>query len=310
MITENAISAKNIVKSYKSFTLDIPKLNIPKGFTTVIIGKNGSGKTTLLNILAALYLDYSGDVTYFDKLKMPKDNYEIKTSIGYQASQCYFASHWTKKDISKAMASSFDNFSKEKFDEICTEFELFALKKDKNNKAIGRINTFSDGMKMKAMLASVLARDTKLLILDEPASPLDPVMRDRLCGIIGDYIADGNGEHSVILSTHNIADTEAIADYAVIIDSGKILEQGWTTELSEKYLIVTGDLSDYEKVSKNAVFCEKSSVGFTALLLSENANCLSGTNVSELPVTLSQLSVMLMKSAENRKGSEVNEQKL
>lgn len=310
MITENAISAKNIVKSYKSFTLDIPELNIPKGFTTVIIGKNGSGKTTLLNILAALYLDFSGDVTYFDKLKMPVDNYEIKTSIGYQASQCYFASHWTKKDISKSMASSFDNFSEEKFDKLCAEFELFGLTKDKKYKAIGRINTFSDGMKMKAMLAAVLARDTKLLILDEPASPLDPVMRDRLCGIIGDYIAEGNGEHSVILSTHNIADTEAISDYAIIIDSGKILEQGWTTELSEKYIIVTGDLSDYEKVSKNAVFCEKSSVGFTALLLSENVNCLSGTNVSELPVTLSQLSVMLMKSAENRKGSEVSEQKL
>lgn len=310
MMTENAISAKNIEKSYKNFTLDIPELNIPKGFTTVVIGKNGSGKTTLLNILAALYLDFSGDVTYFDKLKMPGDQYEIKTSIGYQASQCYFASHWTHKDISKAMAASFDNFSEEKFNELCAEFELFGLKTDKKYKAIGRINTFSDGMKMKVMLASVLARDTKLLILDEPASPLDPVMRDRLCGIIGDYIAEGNGEHSVILSTHNIADMEAISDYAVIIDSGKILEQGWTTELSEKYLIVTGNLSDYEKVSKNAVYCEKSSVSFTALLLSENAECLSGTDVSELPVTLSQLSVLLMKSAENRKGSENNEQKL
>ncbi|MBP0963812.1 MAG: ABC transporter ATP-binding protein [Oscillospiraceae bacterium] len=310
MMTENAISAKNIVKSYKDFALDIPGLNIPKGFTTVVIGKNGSGKTTLLNILAALYQDYSGDVTYFDKLKMPHDNYEIKTSIGYQASQCYFASHWTQKDISKAMKASFDNFSEEKFNELCAEFELFGLKTDKKYKPIGRINTFSDGMKMKAMLAAVLARDTKLLILDEPASPLDPVMRDRLCGIIGDYIAEGNGEHSVILSTHNIADTEAISDYAVIIDSGKILEQGWTTELSEKYLIVTGDLPDYEKVSQNAVYCEKNSVGFTALLLSENVNYLSGTDVSELPVTLSQLSVMLMKSAENRKGSESNEQKL
>ncbi len=298
MITENIISAKNIVKSYKDFTLDIPELNIPKGFTTVVIGKNGGGKTTLLNILAALYLDFSGDVTYFDKLKMPDDQYEIKTAIGYQASQCYFANHWTKKDISNAMAASFDNFSEEKFNERCTEFELFGLKIGKNNRPIGRIGTFSDGMKMKTMLASVLARDTKLLILDEPASPLDPVMRDRLCGIIGNYIADGNGERSVIMSTHNIADTEAIADYAVIINNGKILEQGWTTELSEKYLIVTGELSDYEKVSKNSVYCEKNSVSFTALLLSENVKCLSGTDVSELQVTLSQLSVMLMKSAE------------
>lgn len=58
-------------------------------------------------------------------------------------------------------------------------------------------SSFSDGMKMKLMLAGVMARKTDLLLLDEPASPLDPLMRDKLCQMIGEYIHEGNGKRSV-----------------------------------------------------------------------------------------------------------------
>ena len=298
MNTENIISARNIIKSYRNFTLNIPQIDIPKGFTTVIVGKNGGGKTTLLNILAALYMDYSGDITYFGDKKMPADSFEIKSRIGYQPSKCCFPLHWTMKGTMKSLSAAFDGFDREKFTACCREFGLFGL--DKNKKPSGRIQSFSDGMKMKTMLAAVLSRETDLLILDEPASPLDPVMREKLCGMISGYIEKGDGEKSVIFSTHNIADTEAIADYAVMIDGGSVLEQGWTTELQEKYLIVNGELSDYEKVSAKAVYSEKNSMGFTALLLAENAECLSDADIAEVPVTLSNLSVMLMKSAESK----------
>lgn len=296
MNMENIISAENIRKTYKNFTLNIPRIDIPKGFTTVIIGKNGGGKTTLLNILAALYMDCSGDITYFGDKKMPDDSFEIKSAIGYQPSKCCFPLHWTMNGTMKSLSAAFDGFDREKFTAYCREFGLFGL--DKRDKPSGRIQSFSDGMKMKAMLAAVLSRDTKLLVLDEPASPLDPVMREKLCEIISGYIEEGDGEKSVVFSTHNIADTESIADYAVIVDNGMILEQGWTTELTEKYLIVKGELSDYEKVRGNALYIEKNSMGFTALLLAENAECLSRADIAEVPVTLSELSVMLMRSAE------------
>ena len=53
-------------------------------------------------------------------------------------------------------------------------------------------------MKMKLMLAGVMARKTDLLLLDEPASPLDPLMRDKLCQMIGEYIHEGNGKRTFL----------------------------------------------------------------------------------------------------------------
>ena len=61
-----AIEAKDLVKKYKGFELNIPHFEIPKGFTTALIGENGAGKTTLLNMLAGLKLDYKGNIRFFD----------------------------------------------------------------------------------------------------------------------------------------------------------------------------------------------------------------------------------------------------
>ena len=84
---------------------------------------------------------------------------------------------------------------------------------------------------MKLMLANVLARDTNLLLLDEPASPLDPLMRDKLCDLIRQYLEAGNGENTVFFSTHNISDMENVTDYAIIMSHGKIIEEGFVEDL-------------------------------------------------------------------------------
>ena len=71
---------------------------------------------------------------------------------------------------------------------------------------------------MKLMLSGVFARETQMLLLDEPASPLDPLMRDVLCDMIRGYLEEGAGEKTVLFSTHNIADMENVTDYAVIVE--------------------------------------------------------------------------------------------
>ena len=92
-------------------------------------------------------------------------------------------------------------------------------------------------------------------------------MRDRLCDRLRDYLDKGNGEKSVIFSTHNIADMENAADHAVFMDSGRIIEQGFVEDLRERNII-----AEPEKLSA----------------------------VWERP-TLQQLSVGLLKSAEERR---------
>lgn len=88
----------------------------------------------------------------------------------------------------------FDDFSADDFHRYCEELAIFSHGSIDMKKAN---NSFSDGMKMKLMLAGVMARKTDLLLLDEPASPLDPLMRDKLCQMIGEYIHEGNGQRSV-----------------------------------------------------------------------------------------------------------------
>lgn len=59
-----AVKGENISKKFKTFTLDIPDLRVPKGFATALIGENGAGKTTLLNMLSGIRLDYKGELTF------------------------------------------------------------------------------------------------------------------------------------------------------------------------------------------------------------------------------------------------------
>ena len=115
-----------------------------------------------------------------------------------------FLDYWKAEQVAKAMSLGYDNFNKDKFYSYLNKFEI-----DKNKTVV----SMSKGTKMRFMIASQLARDTKLLILDEPASPLDPLMRDELCDIFKDYIKDG--ESSILFSTHNIADMEYATDFLI-----------------------------------------------------------------------------------------------
>ena len=76
-------------------------------------------------------------------------------------------------------------------------------------------------MKIKLMLAIALSHKAEVLIIDEPTSGLDPSMREEFIEIISDYMQNDN--HTVLFSTHITQDLEAIADYIVFVDDGKIV---------------------------------------------------------------------------------------
>ena len=198
---ENIIEMKNIVKKYKGFELNVPEFNLPRGFAAALIGENGAGKTTLLDIMSGVNLDYKGDVKYFGQYSSP-DEGDVRERIGYTASTSFFMPHWKIKEVSEVCSLLFEGFHRDRFDELCSSLSLSGSKDKK-------VSELSDGNKMRLMLASVFARDTQVLMMDEPASPLDPVMRDSLCDMIREYLA-ADGERSVVFSTHNISDMENV----------------------------------------------------------------------------------------------------
>lgn len=291
MTTEAIITMTDIKKNFKGFQLDIPSLQIPKGFATALIGENGAGKSTLLNILAGIRLDYKGNISFFDG---EKDEYKIRENIGYTSSTNYFLPHWTIKAVGEASELLFDQFHMERFRELCTDLGLDGESK--------KISNLSDGMRMKTELAAVFARDTRALLLDEPASPLDPLMRDRLCTMIREYLDEGNGEKSVLFSTHNIADMENVTDYAIIMEQGKVVEEGFVEDLKEKYVLVKGENADEAAAKPLLIGFTKSTYGYEGLCLSENLDKFAGMDIATEAPTLSQISVAIMKQYTQLRG--------
>jgi len=284
MQTEASISMTNIKKSFRNFELNVPSLEIPKGFATALIGENGAGKSTLLNILAGIRLDYDGEVEYFGG---EKDEKVIREAVGYTSSGSYFMPHWNGRAIAEVSSLLFDNFHADRFKELCKEMGVEKLNK--------KVSEMSDGMRMKTTLAAVWARDTKMLMLDEPASPLDPLMRDKLCNMIREYLEEGAGEKSVFFSTHNISDMESATDYCIIMEQGKVVEQGFVEDLKEKYVMVKGEVADAEKAKKYLIGFQQGSYGFEGLCKTDDLDSLAGLDIAAEQPTLSQISVCIMK---------------
>lgn len=294
----SVIRVRNLRKRYKGFELSVPRMELPKGFATALIGENGAGKTTLLNILTGIRLDFKGEVAYFDRQEKGIDG-NVQERIGYTGPGSYFLPQWTIGQVEEVSGLLFENFHKDRFRALCRELGIGA------GSASGfggfgygskEVKKLSDGNRMKLMLAAVLARDTELLILDEPASPLDPLMRDKLCDMIREYLEQGDGERSVFFSTHNIADMESVTDYCLILEHGDIVEEGFVEDLKEKYILVKGEAADAERAGGILYSMSRSGYGFEGICLAEDLEKLTGMDVAFETPSLSQICVAVMKA--------------
>lgn len=298
MTGESVLRAKNLQKRYKGFELSIPQLALPKGFATALIGENGAGKTTLINLLTGIRLDFKGEITYFGRPGKGIDG-SVQEKIGYTGPGSYFLPQWTIRQVEEISGLLFDNFHKDRFRGLCQELGIGGdARSGFGGLPYGskEVKKLSDGNRMKVMLAAVLARDTELLILDEPASPLDPLMRDKLCDMIREYLEQGNGERSVFFSTHNVADMESVTDYCIILEHGAIVEEGFVEDLKEKYILVKGEAADAERAREALFSMSRSAYGFEGICLAENLERLAGMDVALETPSLSQICVAVMKA--------------
>ena len=284
----DAIYASGIKKKFKGFLLDIPECRIPKGFATALIGENGAGKSTFLNILSGIRLDYQGRIAYFDEQE--GDVEKVKERLGYTGPGSYFLPNWSIKQIEEISGLLFDSFDAGRYERLCEELGI--ARGDVHQ----RVSKLSDGNRMKLALAAVFARETECLLMDEPASPLDPLMREKLCEMIREYLAQGDGTRSVFFSTHNISDMESVTDYCMIMEHGNIVEQGFVWDLKEKYVLVKGEAKDAEAARGILYSYSGSSYGFEGICLADEAGRLAGMDVTLEEPSLFQISVAVMKA--------------
>ena len=201
-------------------------LEIPDGALHGFVGPNGAGKTTTMRILATLMKPTSG-TAYVDGTDVVRDGQKARKLVGYMPD--FFGVYdslkcWEYLDF---YARCYRIGATERRRMIRQLLELVQLEEKEND----YVEALSRGMKQRLCLARSLIHDPKLLILDEPASGMDPRARAEMKGILRTLREMGK---TVLISSHILPELAEMCDSLTILDHGQLVFSGSVDELSDR----------------------------------------------------------------------------
>lgn len=215
----NSIEISKLTKSFgRQKALDGVDLTVNEGEIYGFIGPNGAGKSTTIRILLGMLRKDSGNVRLLGGDPW-NDAVKLHEQIAYVPGDVTLWPNLTGGEVINFLGRLHGGFDLVKQKELIDTFQLDIRKKSK---------TYSKGNKQKVALIAALASNAKLLILDEPTSGLDPLMEL----IFQDYVKKAKKDgKTVFLSSHILAEVEAVCDKVGIIRQGRIVESGTLDEL-------------------------------------------------------------------------------
>jgi ABC-2 type transport system ATP-binding protein len=218
------ISTENLTKSYgKRQIVSNLNLAVPRGSICGFLGSNGAGKSTTIKLLLGLVQPTSGVGTIFGQ-NIVDDSVAIRERVGFLAQSPSFYGHLTARETLQFVASFFFTGSKTAVAARIEELiDLVGL----SDKADRPVKGFSGGEKQRLGIAQAAINDPELIILDEPASALDPLGRRDVLKILESF----RGRSTVFYSTHILDDVQRVSDRVVILERGRLIAQGRIEEL-------------------------------------------------------------------------------
>lgn len=236
----NKISIKNLNFKYKNdseLVLKNININIEKNKIFGLLGPSGAGKTTLMKLITGQLCDKKGCV-FIDGKKVTEyknDLYQkfgiVMDSLGlYDRLTCY------ENVMLFAKIHNVADF------EVKEVLELVGLKESMNKKVLH----ISTGMKQRVMIARAIIHSPEILLLDEPTRGLDPTTANEIHNLIMDIKNNGT---TVLLTTHNMEETEKLCDNIALINNGYIIENDTPENIKRKYF-KDGLVKVYTKDSK------------------------------------------------------------
>jgi ABC-2 type transport system ATP-binding protein len=216
-----SIEVSHITKTYGTQkALNDVSFSIKKGEIVGFLGPNGAGKSTLMKILTT-YLKATEGSAVVNGFKISEENKEVQKSVGYLAEHNpLYLDMYVKEYLS--FNASIHNIPKSAVDKVIAQTGL-------TPEAHKKIEQLSKGYRQRVGLANALLHDPEVLILDEPATGLDP---NQLIEI-RELIKNIGKEKTVLLSTHIMQEVEAICDRVIIINKGEIVLDKSLSELSD-----------------------------------------------------------------------------
>lgn len=204
MIKLNQVTKKFITK----VALDDVNLELTKGKIVGLVGENGSGKSTTLKLIAGLIQPSKGSVT----VNGVRVDRRIAKQVSYLSESDEYYGFYNVDQTIDFYASQFPDLNREKAEEIRTFMKL-----DPNAK----LKNLSKGNRGRLKMVLTLAREVPVILMDEPLSGLDPMVRDSIVKGLIEFIDLEN--QIVLITTHEINEIETILDEVIAIKDGHII---------------------------------------------------------------------------------------
>lgn len=220
------LQVKNITKHFGDFTaLSDISFDLKEKELVSLLGTNGSGKTTVIKIIVGFLEETAGSIRYNGK---PMPQSERSRIIGWAPQEDSFYGNLTLFENMVYFGNLNDverSDAKKRADELLHLLKLY-------NKRNTYAKNLSGGMKRRLNMAIALMHSPKILILDEPEAGVDPMSRVTLWEVVKDVKSKGT---TILLVTHNLIETETLADRIIILDQGKVIFEDSPKHLKAKY---------------------------------------------------------------------------
>lgn len=220
--SDAVVELSNVSRRFgQKLALDNINLSIPRGCVLGLVGENGAGKTTLIRHILGLLRAQSGAVRVFG-LDPASDPVGVLSQVGYLSEEPELPAWMRIGDLLRYARAFYPGWDERYADQLRRDF---ALAED------SRLASLSKGQRARAGLLIALAYRPPLLILDEPSSGLDPVVRrDILAAIIRTVADEGR---TVLFSSHLLSEVERVSDRVAMIKDGRIVFESQLADLKE-----------------------------------------------------------------------------
>ncbi len=195
----------------RTLALDNVSLNVPRGAVFGLVGENGAGKTTLIKHILGLLKAKTGTVRVFG-LNPVTDPVPVLSRVGYLSEDRDLPDWMRIFEFLRYLRAFYPTWDDGFAEDLRQRFDL-----DPD----ARIKTLSQGQRARAALLGALAYHPELLVLDEPSTGLDPIVRRDILAAIIRTIADEG--RTVIFSSHLLDEVERVSDHVALIDLGRIV---------------------------------------------------------------------------------------
>ncbi len=211
-MSEAVIEMRGLTRHFGSkAALHDVSLVVPRGCVFGLVGENGAGKTTLIKHVLGLLKTQIGSVRVFDRDPV-EDPVGVLGRIGYLSEDRDLPDWMRIDELLKYMQAFYPTWDERFATELCRSFALEPRQ---------RVGTLSRGQRARAGLVTALAHRPDLLVLDEPSSGLDPVVRqDILAAIVRTVAEEGR---TVLFSSHLLDEVERVADRVALVHDGRIV---------------------------------------------------------------------------------------